>query len=68
MADGLYLQLDVMRMPEPEEFRRLCQHRATPFPPLALLNPPKFGPEGFPDYYGDATFPVSFKLARRSFA
>ena len=29
MADGLYLQLDVMRMPEPKEFRRLRQ--ATPF-------------------------------------
>ena len=34
MADGLYLQLDVMRMPEPKEFRRLRQHRATPFPQI----------------------------------
>ena len=40
MADEFYGQRDVMRMPEPEEFRRLRQHRATPFPPnLAFLNP-----------------------------
>ena len=40
MADEFYGQRDVMRMPEPEEFRQLHQHRATPFPPnLAFPNP-----------------------------
>ena len=35
-----YVQLDVMRMPKPKEFRRLRPHRATPFPPnLAFPNP-----------------------------
>ena len=31
MADEFYGQRDVMRMPEPEEFRQLCQRRSTPF-------------------------------------
>ena len=40
MADEFYGQRDVMRMPEPKEFRQLHQHRATPFPPnLAFPNP-----------------------------
>ena len=40
MADEFYGQRDVMRMPEPEEFRQLRPHRATPFPPnLAFPNP-----------------------------
>ncbi len=30
IADEFYGQRDVMRMPEPEEFRQLCQRRATP--------------------------------------
>jgi hypothetical protein len=47
MADGLYVQLDVMRMPEPEEFRQSHQHRATPFPPKFGLSESKFGPKGF---------------------
>jgi hypothetical protein len=33
MADEFYRQRDVMRMPEPEEFRQLRPRRATPFPP-----------------------------------
>ncbi len=40
MADEFYGQRDVMRMPEPEEFRQLRPRRATPFPPnLAFPNP-----------------------------
>ena len=33
MADEFYGQRDVMRMPEPEEFRQLCRRRAMPVPP-----------------------------------
>jgi hypothetical protein len=40
MADEFYGQRDVMRTPEPEEFRQLRPRRATPFPPnLAFPNP-----------------------------
>ena len=40
MADEFYGQRDVMRMPEPEEFRQLRPRRATPSPPkLAFPNP-----------------------------
>ena len=40
LADEFYGQRDVMRMPEPEEFRQLRPRRATPFPPnLAFPNP-----------------------------
>jgi hypothetical protein len=47
MADEFYGQRDVMRMPEPEEFRQLHQHRATPFPIQFGLSESKFGPKGF---------------------
>ena len=46
-ADGLYVQRDVMRMPEPEEFRRLHQHRATPFPPNLAFPTPNLDRRGF---------------------
>ena len=47
MADEFYGQRDVMRMPEPEEFRQLRPRRATPFPPKFGLSESKFGPKGF---------------------
>ena len=47
MADGLYVQRDVMRMPEPEEFRQLRPRRATPLAPKFGLSDSKFGPKGF---------------------
>ena len=47
MADEFYGQRDVMRMPEPEEFRQLCQRRATPLAPKFGPFDSKFGPEGF---------------------
>ena len=43
-ADEFYGQRDVMRTPEPEEFRQLRPRRATPFPPKFDS---KFGPKGF---------------------
>ena len=47
MVDEFYGQRDVMRMPEPEEFRQLRPRRATPFPPKFGLSESKFGPKGF---------------------
>ena len=47
VADEFYGQRDVMRMPEPEEFRQLYRRRATPFPPKFGLFESKFGPKGF---------------------
>ena len=47
LADEFYGQRDVMRMPEPEEFRQLRPRRATPFPPKFGLSDSKFGPKGF---------------------
>jgi hypothetical protein len=45
-AEEFYGQRDVMRMPEPEEFRQLRPRRATP-PPKFGLSESKFGPKGF---------------------
>ena len=47
LADEFYGQRDVMRTPEPEEFRQLVRRRATPFPPKFGLSDSKFGPKGF---------------------
>ncbi len=46
MADEFYGQRDVMRMPEPEEFRQLCQRRATFSSKFGPFDS-KFGPKGF---------------------
>jgi hypothetical protein len=37
-ADEFYAQRDVLRMPEPKEFRQLRPRRATPFPPIPTPN------------------------------
>ena len=47
LADEFYGQRDVMRMPEPEEFRQLRPRRATPFPPKFGLSESKFGLKAF---------------------
>ena len=46
-VDEFYGQRDVMRMPEPEEFRQLRQRRATPLAPKFGPFDSKFGPQGF---------------------
>ena len=46
-GDEFYGQRDVMRMPEPKEFRRLRQHRATPFPPNLAFPTPNLDRRGF---------------------
>ena len=46
-GDEFYGQRDVMRMPEPEEFRQLCRRRAMPVPPKFGPFDSKFGPKGF---------------------
>ena len=46
-ADEFYGQRDVMRMPEPEEFRQLCRRRAMPVPPKFGLSTPNLDQRGF---------------------
>ncbi len=47
MADEFYGQRDVMRMPEPKEFRQLRPRRATPLPPNLAFPTPNLDRRGF---------------------
>ena len=48
MADEFYGQRDVMRMPEPEEFRRLRPRRATPIRTVTFWSQPGVPGSTFP--------------------
>jgi hypothetical protein len=61
---SLYVQRDVMRMPEPEEFRRFQPRRATPFPPNLAFPTPNLDPRGFSRASSTSSWEMQLPLFR----